>query len=282
MATPTTIDTDTELSAVNSILGAIGQSPITTIGEYSEIVGETTYTGNGTLAAYTIGITYEDASQIQASLDGVITTAFTISGTTLTFSSAPLNNVAIKFFREQVKYNTLENPEISFIYNLLKEVNTDVQNEGWIFNIERHVSQDPDGNKKIKIPANVLRYDLTDGQKFRNKDLVRRTQSGITYLYDTVNHTYLFDDAVELDIVYLWPYEDLPSVFKRYIVTRASVRAATQLVSNPNLVQLLQTQEGLARANCIEYECNQGDHNFMGFDHNTTYQPYQPYNALRR
>ena len=282
MATPTTIDTDTELSAVNSILGAIGQSPITTIGEYSEIVGETTYTGNGTLAAYTIGITYEDASQIQASLDGVITTAFTISGTTLTFSSAPLNNVAIKIFREQVKYNTLENPEISFIYNLLKEVNTDVQNEGWIFNIERHVSQDPDGNKKIKIPANVLRYDLTDGQKFRNKDLVRRTQSGITYLYDTVNHTYLFDDAVELDIVYLWPYEDLPSVFKRYIVTRASVRAATQLVSNPNLVQLLQTQEGLARANCIEYECNQGDHNFMGFDHNTTYQPYQPYNALRR
>ena len=30
MTTPTTIDTDTELSAVNSILGAIGQSPITT------------------------------------------------------------------------------------------------------------------------------------------------------------------------------------------------------------------------------------------------------------
>jgi len=282
MTTPTTIDTDTELSAVNSILGAIGQSPITTIGEYSELVGETKATGNGSLAAYTIGITYEDASQIQASLDGVKTTAFTVSGTTLTFSSAPANNVAIRIFREQVKYNTLENPEISFIYTLLKEVNTDVQNEGWIFNIERHVSIDPDTNKRIKIPANVLRYDLTDGQKFRNKDLVRRTQGGITYLYDTVNHTYDFDDDVELDIVYLWPYEDLPSVFKRYIVTRASVRAATQLVSNPNLVQLLQQQEGLARANCTEYECNQGDHNFMGFDHNTTYQSYQPYNALRR
>ena len=31
MATPTTFDTDTELSSVNSILGAIGQSPVTTL-----------------------------------------------------------------------------------------------------------------------------------------------------------------------------------------------------------------------------------------------------------
>ncbi|BCV03878.1 MAG: hypothetical protein CM15mV75_190 [uncultured marine virus] len=32
MSTPTTIDTETELSAVNTILGAIGQSPVTTLG----------------------------------------------------------------------------------------------------------------------------------------------------------------------------------------------------------------------------------------------------------
>ena len=31
---PTTVDTDTELSAVNSILGAIGQSPVTTLGTF--------------------------------------------------------------------------------------------------------------------------------------------------------------------------------------------------------------------------------------------------------
>ena len=31
MATPTTYDTETELSAVNSILGAIGQAPVTRI-----------------------------------------------------------------------------------------------------------------------------------------------------------------------------------------------------------------------------------------------------------
>ena len=62
MATPNTTDLDTELSAVNSILGSIGQSPITTL--------------------------------------------------------------------------NFNNPEISYIYNLLKEANTDVQSEGWSFNKE--------------------------------------------------------------------------------------------------------------------------------------------------
>ena len=78
------------------------------------------------------------------------------------------------------------------------------------------------------------------------------------------------------------PFEELPSVFQRYITYRASVRAAIQLVSNPQLVELLRTQEATARANCIEYECNQGDHSFMGWEAETSYNAFQPYKSLRR
>ena len=209
MATPTTIDTDTELSAVNSILGAIGQSPITTLN-------------------YT-------------------------------------------------------NPEIAFIYNIFTEVNKDVQNEGWVFNIENHVTISPNtSDKHIPIAANILRYDLCDGQIYRAQDVVRRTKNNKAYLYDRVNHTYEFDNDVDLDITYLFQYEDLPTAFKRYIVSRASVRAATQLVNNPQLVQLLQQQEAMSRAACMEYECNQGDHSYLGFGHNQSYRAYQPYKALQR
>ena len=91
MTTPSTTTLDTELSAVNSILGSIGQSPITTL--------------------------------------------------------------------------DFTNPEISFIYNLLTEVNIDVQNEGWEFNTELHVKLSPDTNKHIVVPPNVLRYDIHDNQK---------------------------------------------------------------------------------------------------------------------
>ena len=78
MTTPTTIDTETELSAVNTILGAIGQSPVTTLGTVTTNVTNT-------------------ASEIA---------------------------------------NTFENPEIAFIYKILKECNIDVLYEGWTFNKE--------------------------------------------------------------------------------------------------------------------------------------------------
>ena len=75
----TTIDLDTELSAVNSILGAIGQAPVTTLGTVSSTDGITAY----------------------------------------------------------------DNPEISFIYNLLRDANVNTQAEGWHFNTEKHVPYTP-------------------------------------------------------------------------------------------------------------------------------------------
>ena len=205
MAIPTTVDTDTELSAVNSILGAIGQSPVTTL--------------------------------------------------------------------------NYENPEIGFIYNILTEVNKDVQNEGWIFNTEYNVEKAPEATTKyITIPSNVLRYDLHEDNIYRTKNIVRRNGR----LWDTINQTDEFDSNLHLDITWLWPFEDLPNAFKRYIISRASVRAATQLVSNPQLVQLLQQQEAQTRATCMEYECLQGDHSYMGFPDNSSYRTYQPYTALQR
>ena len=205
MAIPTTVDTDTELSAVNSILGAIGQSPVTTL--------------------------------------------------------------------------NYENPEVGFIYDILTEVNKDVQNEGWIFNTEYNVEKQPEATTKyITIPANVLRYDIHGDHEDRSRNLVRRNGR----LYDLVKHTDVFTADISLDITYLWEFEDIPAPFKRYITYRAAGRAATQLVSNPQLVQLLQQQEGQARSVCMEYECNQGDHSFFGWDHHSTYHAYQPYKALQR
>ena len=208
MAT-TTIDTDTALSAVNSILGSIGQSPVTVLSLNDE--------------------------------------------------------------------GAFENPEISFIYNILAEVNKDVQNEGWHFNREYHVKVSPDANKEITIPNTYLRYDLHNGHR-KTKDVVRRNGK----LYDLVNHTYEFDGDLSLDITHLFTFDNLPPVFQRYIISRASVRAATQLVSNPQLVQLLQAQEAQSRAACMEYECDQGDHTFFGVPHESSYLPYQPYHVLSR
>ena len=103
----TTTDIETELSAVNSILGAIGQSPVTSL--------------------------------------------------------------------------VFDNPEISFIYNLLRDSNVDIQNEGWHFNTEKHVTYTPDSvTGKIVIGNDILRMDVTDGWSKRQYDVVKR--GGFLYL----------------------------------------------------------------------------------------------------
>jgi len=203
MAFPTT-ETETVLSSVNSILAAIGQSPITTL-DYT-------------------------------------------------------------------------NPEISFIKELLDEADSDVQNEGWVFNRENHYPFTPDANNEIVIPNNILRMDIYQNDVNRTKDVVVRGGK----LYDKVKHSYEFTDKISANIVWKFPYEDLPSAFKRYITYRAAVRAATQQVGNPQLAAMLAQQEAYMRAVCIEYECNQGDFSMFGTPTNTHYQPYQPYQTLNR
>ena len=215
MAT-TTIETDTELSAVNSILGAIGQAPITTL---------KTSTGNNSLS-----------SQIS------------------------------------------ENPEIAFIFNLLRDANIDTQSEGWHFNTEHHVKFSPDSNGNILIPNDVISMDAHDNYTRRTTDLVRRQGK----LYDKIKHTYTFTSDLDLDLVRLYEFEDIPVVFRRYIVYRASRVAATQLVANPQLVRLLGVQEQQARSALQEYECNQADYSMMQFPEGTSYQTYQTFRNLRR
>ena len=248
---PTTIDNDTELSAVNSILGSIGQSPVNSL--------------------------------------------------------------------------NLQNPEIEFVYNVLTEVNKDVQNEGWLFNLEEDqtfltddtpadlsVGGTNDGttanqthtgiptigversgstdNGFIKLADSVLNVTLRKGGKVEKKihaTTIRNKIKGdgtanpdtkfdnsvaagtdyITVLYDLENNTNLWDIKEALytvDVVTLYEFERVPTAFQRYITYRSAVRAATQLIANPQLVALLQLQEVTARANCLEYEGKQGDHSFFG------------------
>ena len=209
--TTTTVDIDTELSAVNAILGSIGQSPI-----------------NG-----------------------------------LDFA----------------------NPEISFIYNLLKESNQDVQNEGWTFNLEYHIKENvATSDNKIIIGSDVISIDNTDAWD-KTRDFVRRKDGdGLWKMYDRVNHTFEFpdDDYFYVNKVRLLPFEDIPAPFQRYIIYKASGRAAVQLVSNGQLQEMISKFEIQARATAMEYECNQGDHNFMGWPDESAYQSYKPYTALSR
>ena len=192
MTTPTTIDNDTELSAVNSILGSIGQSPVTTL--------------------------------------------------------------------------NFTNPETEFIYNILTEVSKDVQNEGWQFNLEESVTKTPSSNK-IDVGAQEIRVNIhSHANQAKLMDTVIRYDGANRRVYSLDDNKFdaFTETNYKADVVTLYLFEKIPNVFQRYITYRSAVRAATQLIANPQLVQLLQLQEITARANCLEYEGRQGDHSFFG------------------
>lgn len=198
------LDLDTELSAVNSILGSIGQAPITDL--------------------------------------------------------------------------QFENPEVSFVYRILQDTTIDVLSEGWSFNTFYDVEFQPDTDQIIWVPDNILKIDASDNSYDRTTDLIVFDGK----LYDKYNHTNTFEDAIKVTYIQALDWPNIPTVFKRYIIARSSVRAATQLVTNKELVALLASQESYLRASCVEYECNTGDYSFMGTPNGSMYQSYQPFNALNR
>ena len=237
MAAPIKIDLDTELSAVNSILGAIGQAPVTRLAD----------TENRT---------------------------YTVSGNNLT-----------------VPELQFENPEVAFVYQLLMECNLDTQVNGWVFNNEEWYSIAPttiNSQTQYVFPKNILRWDVAAGQVWRTSDVVRRTDpfDGKSKLYDKKTHSYDFTGRtpVYFDVTWFFEWEDLPQAFRRWITLQASVRAATQLVSNTELVQMLMMQETKAQAACQQYETDQGDYSFFGWNpqDNVVYNSYQPYRTLMR
>jgi hypothetical protein len=189
-----------------------------------------------------------------------------------------VNNILGAIGQSPVTNLNFQNPEIQLVYNLLRDANVDTQAEGWHFNTEKHVKFSRDTNGRIAIGNDILSMDLHDNQTRRTHNLVRRNG----FIYDKQDHTDIFTSDLDLDVVRLYEFEDLPIIFRRFIVYRAAAAAATQLVANPQLVRLLTNQASLARASLQEYECNQGDHSMFGFEDDTAYQTYQPFRNLRR
>ena len=174
----------------------------------------------------------------------------------------------------------LQNPEVAIAVNTLREVSKQVQVEGWTFNTERKYTLSPDSStKQINYPANMLRIDANEEEHKNEYDLVRRGGK----VYDRLNHTNEFNNAIKVDVVWLFDYYDLPPGIQAYITAKAARMCATKMVGDKELNALLQEQELMTRAAALEEECQQGDYSMFGFQDGNQYQTtYQPFHAMQR
>ncbi len=58
-----------------------------------------TFSGTGSQTQFSIAFPYRDTADVKATIDAVVTTAFSVSGSTVTFNSAPANGAAVIIFR---------------------------------------------------------------------------------------------------------------------------------------------------------------------------------------
>lgn len=178
----------------------------------------------------------------------------------------------------QAPVTTLEtgNPLVEMAEQILDEISRSVQAEGWVFNTEYHYPFGRDGNKFIRIPTNVLALDTAKHHK--NRATIRNNQ-----LYDKVNHTFEWDDDMELDVIWLFSFEELPEAFKNYITIRSANVFAGRSIGSTEAVKFGEREEIFARASALEHDTQQGDYTvFADKDNDQSYQSYLPFNAIRR
>ena len=149
------------------------------------------------------------------------------------------------------------NPQVSLAANQLKQINNDVQTEGWVFNTEQNYPFMPDTSGHIIIPGNVLKLDLPNGVSGA-QPVIRSGK-----LYDKISHSYKWEGVQKLDVVWLFDFADVPESAKQYITLRAANLFAMRMTGSLEVAKYAEREEANARAALIEYECNQGGYNIF-------------------
>lgn len=163
-----------------------------------------------------------------------------------------------------------DNPMVSMASNIIDEVSVSLQTEGWVFNKEAAYPFTPDPSTgEIYIPDNVLQLDSPYNQEL---DVIIRSGK----LYDKREHTYEFTDKLDLDVVWLFEFDDIPEPFKGYIAMRAANIFAGRAVGSTEQVKFGEREEALARAAMLQYETEQGDYNMLGTYDNRNAPTYRP------
>jgi len=168
-----------------------------------------------------------------------------------------------------------DNPMVVMAANLIDEVSRSVQTEGWVFNTERDYPFTPSPNNEILVPDNVLELDSDEYQK---DNLIIRSGK----LYNKSTHSYKFTEQINLDVLWLFDYDDIPEAFKNYIAVRAANLFAGRAVGSAEQVKFGEREEATARAAMIDYETSQGDYNMLSNTDLRNYNYYRPYMGVLR
>ena len=161
----------------------------------------------------------------------------------------------------------------------LAEINKDVQNEGWSFNQEFNVKLTRDGSNQIALGTDMLKVDAN----VFDHPTIDVVQRGLK-MYDRKNNTYVFDTDLTCNITYFRNFDEIPESARRYINIRAARVFVDRLVGDDGLRTYTAQDEARARANLMENDMDNADHNVLSGDPNlnNAMNTFTPADVLNR
>ena len=161
----------------------------------------------------------------------------------------------------------------------LAEINKDVQNEGWSFNQDFNVKLTRDGTNEIALGTDMLKVDAN----VFDHPTIDVIQRGLK-MYDRKNNTYVFDTDLTCNITYFRNFDEIPESARRYINIRAAWVFVDRLVGDDGLRTYTAQDEARARANLMENDMDNADHNVLSGDPNlnNAMNTFTPADVLNR
>ena len=161
----------------------------------------------------------------------------------------------------------------------LAEINKDVQNEGWSFNQEFNVKLTRDSNNQIALGTDMLKVDAN----VFDHPTIDVIQRGLK-MYDRKNNTYVFDTDLTCNVTYFRNFDEIPESARRYINIRAARVFVDRLVGDDGLRTYTAQDEARARANLMENDMDNADHNVLSGDPNlnNAMNTFTPADVLNR
>jgi len=151
----------------------------------------------------------------------------------------------------------LQEAEIAAI--TLDTISREVQSAGWAFNTDIRYTLSLNSDNHINVPSNCIHIDTTSLTRNYDSDIVMRNQK----LYDRTKNTYEFTGSVEVDMIVLLEFEELPEVARRYITLRAGRKFQENILGSGEMTQLQFKDEQQALFNLREADAQNSDFNIF-------------------
>jgi hypothetical protein len=144
--------------------------------------------------------------------------------------------------------------DASLALTRLRSRSRGLQMQGWSFNTDDEYTLAVDGDGKIPLPTTTLRVDPCNTNDYVQRGL---------WLYDRIEHTYIIGEDVDVDIVWMLPWTDLPEYVRQYLFIATARLFQDRMLGDEALHQFTAADEQGAWALFLECEAQNADLNVL-------------------